>query len=169
VLFHLRDDLWIGQLVGGLDPDNTRRQCFRAAETLLELQLGLTRPEDEKSLRLSQLPDDLVVVPVKMLAVAVLVLLLAYAVLRTRRPIPTLLVIHNDRGIFSRMDANNLQAEWVGVSAGIRRASSATPAGLETFLAHLFASRFAHQLIQPFARQGFPMTLPWSIDWSPRL
>lgn len=102
MLFHLRDDLWIGQLVGGLDPDNTRRQCFRAAETLLELQLGLTRPEDEKSLRLSQLPDDLVVVPVKMLAVAVLVLLLAYAVLRARRPIPTLLVIHNDRGIFQQ-------------------------------------------------------------------
>jgi hypothetical protein len=37
-----------------------------AAETLLELQLGLTRPEDQNGLRLPQLTDDLVVVPVQL-------------------------------------------------------------------------------------------------------
>jgi membrane peptidoglycan carboxypeptidase len=82
VLLHLRDDLRIGQLVGGFDADNTLRERLGAAETLLELQLGLTRPEDQKSLRLSKLTDDLVVVPVKVLAVAFLVFLLASAVLR---------------------------------------------------------------------------------------
>jgi hypothetical protein len=46
------------------------------------LQLGLTRPEDEKSLGLPQLTDDLVVVLVKMLIVAVLVFLLASALPR---------------------------------------------------------------------------------------
>jgi hypothetical protein len=34
------------------------------------LQLGLTRPEDQQSVRLPQVTDDLVVVMVKMLAVA---------------------------------------------------------------------------------------------------
>jgi hypothetical protein len=63
-------------------PIITVRQRLGSAETLLELQLGLARPEDQKSLRLPQLSDDLIVVPVKMLAVAVLVFLLASAVLR---------------------------------------------------------------------------------------
>ena len=79
VLLHLRYDLRIGQLVRGLDSDNVLRQRLGAAETLLELQLGLTRPEDQKSLGLPQLTDDLVVVPVKMLAVAFLVFFLATA------------------------------------------------------------------------------------------
>ena len=82
VLLHLRDDLRIGQLVRGLDSDKTVKQRLGSAETLLELQLGLPRPEDKKSLGLPQLSDDLVELPVKMLAVAVLVFLLASAVLR---------------------------------------------------------------------------------------
>jgi hypothetical protein len=45
------------------------------------LQLGFTRPEDQKSLGLPQLADDLVVVLVKMLAVAFLVSFLAALVL----------------------------------------------------------------------------------------
>lgn len=65
VLLNLRDDLRIGQLVRGLDSHNTPRQRLGAAQTLLELQLGLTWPEDQKSLGLPQLTDDLVVVPVK--------------------------------------------------------------------------------------------------------
>jgi hypothetical protein len=78
----LRYDLRIGQLVRGLDSDNTLSQRLGAAETLLELQLGLTRPEDQNGLGLPQLTDDLVVVPVKALAVAVLVFFLAPAVVR---------------------------------------------------------------------------------------
>ena len=78
----LRYDLRIGQLVCGLDSDNTLSQRLGAAETLLELQLGLTRSEDQKGLGLPQLTDDLVVVSVKMLAVAFLVFFLAPAVLR---------------------------------------------------------------------------------------
>jgi hypothetical protein len=77
-----RYDLRIGQLVRGLDSDNTFSQRLGAAETLLELQLGLTRPEDQDGLGLPQLTDDLVVVPVKVLAVAVLVFFLAPAVLQ---------------------------------------------------------------------------------------
>ena len=92
MLLHLRYDLRIGQLVRGLNSDNTLRQSLGMAETLLELQLGLTRPEDQNSLGLPQLTDDLVVVPVKMLAVAFLVFFLASAVLRAvwrRVPCPT--------------------------------------------------------------------------------
>jgi hypothetical protein len=48
----LRYDLRIGQLVRGLDSDNTLSQRLGAAKTLLELQLGLTRPEDQNGLRL---------------------------------------------------------------------------------------------------------------------
>ena len=70
VLLYLGDDLRIGQFVRRLDSDNTVRQRLGAAETLLELQLGLTRPEDQKSLGLPQLSDDLVIVPVKLLPVA---------------------------------------------------------------------------------------------------
>jgi hypothetical protein len=50
---------------------------------LLELQLGFTRPEDQKSRGLPQLIDDLVIVPVKMLALALLVCFLASLVLAT--------------------------------------------------------------------------------------
>ena len=82
MLFHLRYDLRIGQLVSGLDSHNTFRQHLGATETLLELQLGLTRPEDQKSLGLPQLTDDLVVVLVKVLVVASLVILLASALVR---------------------------------------------------------------------------------------
>ncbi len=64
-MLHRRDDLRIGQLVRGLDSDKSLRERLGAAETFLELPLGLTRPEDQKSLRLSQLTDDVVVVPVK--------------------------------------------------------------------------------------------------------
>ena len=82
MLLHLRDDLRIGQLVRGLDTDNTLRQRLGSEETLLESQLGLTRPKDQQSLRLPQLANDLVVVLVKVLAVALLVFFLAPAVLR---------------------------------------------------------------------------------------
>ena len=81
MLLHLRYNLRIGEFVSGLDFDSTLRQRLGAAETLLELQLGLTRPEDQKSLGLSQLTDDLIVVPVKMLTVAFLVFFLASAIL----------------------------------------------------------------------------------------
>jgi hypothetical protein len=53
VLLHLRDDLRIGQLVRGLDSDNTLRQRLGACETLLELQLGLTRPERSEEPRVA--------------------------------------------------------------------------------------------------------------------
>ena len=89
VLLHFRDDLRISQLVRGLDSDNMLRQCLGAAETLLELQLGFTRPEDQKSFGLTQLTDDFVIVPVKMLIVAFLVFFLASSVLRAvRRRVP---------------------------------------------------------------------------------
>ena len=82
VFLDLRYDLRIGQLVRGLNFNDTLSQRLGAAETLLELQLGLTRPEDQNGLRLPQLTDDLVVVPVKVLTVAVLVIFLAPAILR---------------------------------------------------------------------------------------
>jgi hypothetical protein len=48
VFLHLRDDLRIGQLVRSLDADHeTLRQPLGAAQTLLELELGLSRPEDQ--------------------------------------------------------------------------------------------------------------------------
>jgi hypothetical protein len=81
VLLHLRYDLWISQFVRGFNFDNMLRQRLGAAETLLELQLGLTRPEDEKSLGLPQLTDDFVEVPVQMLTVAFLVFFLASSIL----------------------------------------------------------------------------------------
>lgn len=62
VLLHLRDDLRIGQLVRGFDGHNALRQRLGAAQTLPELQLGLTRPEEQKGLGLPQLTDYLVVV-----------------------------------------------------------------------------------------------------------
>src|SRR5688572_9243540 len=80
----LRYDLRIGQLVRGLDSDDTLSQRLGAAETFLELQLGLTRPENQNRLGLPQLTDHFVVVPVKLLAVAFLVLFLAPGVLRAR-------------------------------------------------------------------------------------
>ena len=46
VLLHFCHDLRIGELVGGLNLLHTLKQRLGAAETLLELQLGLTRPED---------------------------------------------------------------------------------------------------------------------------
>ena len=46
-------------------------------------------------------------------------------------------------------------------------ASPAAPAALLAFLAHLFASRFAHAFVDRLLRQRFPMTLPRGIDWSP--
>ena len=70
VFLHLRDDLRIGQLVRGLDSNITLRQRLGEAETLLELQLGLTRHEGTKRLGLPHPHDDLVVVPDKVLAVA---------------------------------------------------------------------------------------------------
>jgi len=77
-------DLRIGQPVRGLNSDKTLSQRLGAAETFPELQLGLTRAEDQKGLGLPQLTDDLVVVPVQMLAVAFLVFFLAPAILRAR-------------------------------------------------------------------------------------
>jgi hypothetical protein len=78
----LRDDLRIGQLVRGLNSNDTFSQRLGAAQTLLELQLGLTRPKNQNRLGLPQLTDDFVVVPVKLLAVAFLVFFLAPGVLR---------------------------------------------------------------------------------------
>ena len=77
----LRYDLRIGQLVRGLNFNDTLSQRLGAAQTLLELQPGLTRPKNQNRLGLSQLTDDFVVVPVKLLAVAFLVLFLAPGVL----------------------------------------------------------------------------------------
>ncbi len=77
MLFHLRYDLRIGELVRGLNSNNVLRQRFGAAEPFPQLQLGLTRPEDQNSLGLSQLTDDFVVVPLEMLTVAFLVFFLA--------------------------------------------------------------------------------------------
>jgi hypothetical protein len=48
----LRHDLRIGQLVRGLDSDKALSQRIGATETLLELQLRFTRPEDQKGLGL---------------------------------------------------------------------------------------------------------------------
>jgi len=50
------------------------------------LQLRFTRPEDQKSLGLPQLPDDLVVVSVQMLVVAFLVVFLNSAALWRSHP-----------------------------------------------------------------------------------
>jgi len=52
----------ICELVSGLDFDRKFRQYLRAADTLPELQLGLTWPEDQKRLGLAHLADNLVVV-----------------------------------------------------------------------------------------------------------
>jgi hypothetical protein len=62
VLLHLRNDLRIGQLVRGFDSQNAFRQRLGVAQTLLELQLGLARAEDQKGFGLPQVTDDLVVV-----------------------------------------------------------------------------------------------------------
>ena len=66
VLPDLGHDLRIGQRVRGLDFDNTRRQRLGAAETFIELTLGLARPEDQQRVRLPEVTDDVVVVLVKM-------------------------------------------------------------------------------------------------------
>jgi hypothetical protein len=80
VFFDLRHDLRIGQLVRGLDYDKALSERLGATETLLEVQLCLTRPENQNGLRLPQLTDDLVVIPVQTLAVAFLVFFLAAAI-----------------------------------------------------------------------------------------
>jgi hypothetical protein len=49
VLLHLRDDLRIGQLVRGFDSHNAFRQRLGVAQRLLELRLGLARPEDRRA------------------------------------------------------------------------------------------------------------------------
>ena len=81
MLFHLRHDLRIGEFVTGLDIDGAPRRRLGSAETFLQLQLGLTRPEYEKGLGSPELADDVIVVPVKTLIVAFLVLLLPSTVL----------------------------------------------------------------------------------------
>ena len=68
----LRDDLRIGQLVRGLNSNDTFSQRLGAAQTLLELQLSLAARKSEPP-RVALLTDDFVVVPVKLLAVAFLV------------------------------------------------------------------------------------------------
>jgi hypothetical protein len=82
VFLDLCHDLRIGQLVRGLHSDKTLGQRFGAAETFLELKLGLTRSEDQNGIGLPQLTDDLVVVPVQKLTVAFLVFFLAPTILR---------------------------------------------------------------------------------------
>src|SRR5687768_2735516 len=81
VLLHLRNNLRIGEFVNGLDIDSALRKHPGPVDPLLEFQLCLPRSEDQKGLGLSQLTDDLVVVPVKALTVPLLVLLLASTIL----------------------------------------------------------------------------------------
>lgn len=81
VLLHSRHNLRICEFVCGLDIDSALGKRFGSAETLLEFQLGLTGPEDQKRLGLSQLTDDLIVVPLKALTVPFLVFLLASVIL----------------------------------------------------------------------------------------
>jgi hypothetical protein len=81
VLLHLRHNLRIGEFVSGLDIDSALRKHLGSAETLLQFQLCLTGPEDQKGLGLSQLTDYLIVVLLKTLTVPFLVLLLASAIL----------------------------------------------------------------------------------------
>ncbi len=61
MLLDLRHDLRIGQLVCAFDRDDALRQHFGATETILELQLGLTWPEEQKSVRLAKLADNVIV------------------------------------------------------------------------------------------------------------
>jgi hypothetical protein len=79
VLLHSRHNLRIREfvsVVSGLDIDSALGKRLGSAETFLEFQLGLTGPEDQKRLGLSQLTDDLIVVLLKALAVPFLVFLL---------------------------------------------------------------------------------------------
>ena len=77
VLLHSRHNLRIRGFVSSLDIDSALGKRLGWAETLLEFQLGLTGPEDQKRLRFSQLTDDLIVVLLKAVAVPFLVFLLS--------------------------------------------------------------------------------------------
>ena len=48
MLFHLGDNLWIGQFVRCLDADRALRMRLGATETLLEFELGLTGTENQE-------------------------------------------------------------------------------------------------------------------------
>jgi hypothetical protein len=77
VLLHSRYNLRIREFASGLDIDSALGKRLASAETLLEFQLGLTGPEDQKRLGLSELTDDLIVVVLKALAVPFLLFLLS--------------------------------------------------------------------------------------------
>jgi len=81
MLFHLRHNLWISEFVRCLDADAAFRMRLDATETLLEFELGFAETEDEEFIGIRQLTNDFIIVPVKMLAVAFLVLFLASAIL----------------------------------------------------------------------------------------
>jgi hypothetical protein len=76
VFLHLRDNRRIRELVRALDRYDALRRTLGSTETLLQLQLRFTRPEEQERVRLAELTDDIVVVPVKVLVVVLLVLLL---------------------------------------------------------------------------------------------
>ena len=85
MLFHLRHYLRVGQSASGRDLNGALRKRLGSAETFLQFQLGLTRPDDQKCVGQNQLTDNVVVVPVKLLAVALLVFLLASSTLLARK------------------------------------------------------------------------------------
>ena len=76
MILHFCDDLRIGQLVCGLEIDGAAGKRLGAAETLLQFQLGLARSEDQNGFRQPQLTDDVVVITVQLLAVALFIFLL---------------------------------------------------------------------------------------------
>jgi len=76
VFLHLRDNRRIRELVRALDRYDALRRTLGSTETLLQLQLRFTRPEEQERVRLAELTDDIVVLPVKVLVVVLLVLLL---------------------------------------------------------------------------------------------
>ena len=73
VFLHLRHNLRIRQLVRALDRHYALGRHLGATETLFELQLRFTWPEEQKRVWLAKVTDDIVVVPVKVLVVARLV------------------------------------------------------------------------------------------------
>ena len=81
MILHLRHNLGIGELVRRLDVDRAFSRWLGAAEPLREFELRLTWTEDQKSVGLRQVTNDLIVELVETLAVPRLVFLLAAAIL----------------------------------------------------------------------------------------
>ena len=66
MLFHLRHNLWISELVRCLDADGAFRMRLDATETLLEFELGFTGTEDQEFIDIRQLTNNFFIVAVKM-------------------------------------------------------------------------------------------------------